>query len=64
MQYKSFEDLPVWQEAIELARSMYEFTALDPLRSHSGLRDQLEHATCQFRTTSPKDLNVERPTSF
>ena len=45
MQYKSFEDLPVWQEAIELARSMYEFTALDPLRSHSGLRDQLEHAT-------------------
>ena len=44
MQYKRFEDLPVWQEAAELARSMYEFTALDPFRSHPGLRDQLERA--------------------
>lgn len=44
MQYKRFEDLPVWQEAVELARSMYEFTALEPFRSHPGLRDQLEHA--------------------
>jgi four helix bundle protein len=44
MQYKRFEDLPVWQEAVELARSMYEFTALDPFRRHPGLRDQLERA--------------------
>jgi four helix bundle protein len=45
MQYKRFEDLPVWQEAVELARSMYEFTALDAFRYHPGLRDQLERAT-------------------
>ena len=44
MQYKRFEDLPVWQEAIELTRLMYEFTALDMFRSHPGLRDQLERA--------------------
>jgi len=44
MQYKRFEDLPVWQEAVELARSMYEFAALDPFRLHPGLRDQLERA--------------------
>src|SRR5512145_2774256 len=44
MQYKRFEDLPVWQEAVELARSMYEFTALEPFRTHPGLRDQLERA--------------------
>jgi len=44
MQYKRFEDLPVWQEAVELARSMYEFTTLDPFRPHPGLRDQLERA--------------------
>jgi four helix bundle protein len=44
MQYKRFEDLPVWQEAVELARSMYEFTALDPFHRHPGLRDQLERA--------------------
>ena len=44
MQYKRFEDLPVWQDAVALARSMYEFTALDPFRRHPGLRDQLERA--------------------
>jgi hypothetical protein len=30
MQYKRFEDLPVWQDAAELARSMYECTSLEP----------------------------------
>ena len=44
MQYRRFEDLPVWQEAIELARVMYEFAALDVFRPHSGLRDQFERA--------------------
>jgi four helix bundle protein len=44
MQYRRFEDLPVWQDAAELARAMYEFTALDSFRRHPGLRDQLERA--------------------
>jgi four helix bundle protein len=44
MQYKRFEELPVWQEAAELARLIYEFTDLEPFRRHLGLRDQLERA--------------------
>jgi four helix bundle protein len=44
MQYKRFEDLPVWRDAAELARSIYQFTAVDPFRRHAGLRDQLERA--------------------
>ncbi len=44
MKYRQFEDLPVWQEAAELARSMFEFTTLDQFRLHPGLRDQLERA--------------------
>jgi four helix bundle protein len=44
MQYKRFEDLPVWRDSAALARSMYEFTALEPFRRHPGLRDQLERA--------------------
>ena len=44
MKYRQFEDLPVWQEAAELARSMFEFTTLDQFRRHPGLRDQLERA--------------------
>ena len=44
MKYNRFEDLPVWQEAAELACSMFEFTTLDQFRRHPGLRDQLERA--------------------
>jgi four helix bundle protein len=44
MQYRRFEDLPVWQEAAELARLIYEFTELELFRRHPGLRDQLERA--------------------
>jgi four helix bundle protein len=44
MQYRRFEDLPVWREAADLAHLMFEFTALDQFRSHPGLRDQLERA--------------------
>jgi four helix bundle protein len=44
MKYRRFEELPVWQDAAGLARAMYEFTSAEPLRRHSGLRDQLERA--------------------
>jgi len=44
MKYKRFEDLPVWRDAAELARAMYEFTLLEPFRRYPGLRDQLERA--------------------
>ena len=44
MQYKRFEDLPVWRDAGNLASLMFEFTALDQFRRHPGLRDQLERA--------------------
>jgi four helix bundle protein len=44
MQYRRFEDLPVWRDSVELARSVYEFAVLDIFRRHSGLRDQLERA--------------------
>ena len=44
MKYRQFEDLPVWRDSAELARLMFEFTALDPFRRHPGLRDQMERA--------------------
>jgi four helix bundle protein len=44
MKYNSFEDLPVWQAAIELARHIYAFTEQQAFRGHAGLRDQLERA--------------------
>ena len=44
MQYKRFEDLPVWQDAAELARMVYEFMDLETFRRYPRLRDQLERA--------------------
>ena len=44
MKYKSFEDLPVWQAAIELARRTYTLTEHQAFHGHAGLRDQLERA--------------------
>ena len=44
MKYKSFEDLPVWRAAIDLARHTYAMTEHQSFQSHAGLRDQLERA--------------------
>ena len=44
MQYRQFEDLPVWKDSAELARRMYEFSSSSQFNRHSGLRDQLERA--------------------
>lgn len=44
MKYTRFEELPVWKAAVDLARRIYDFTAVEALRRHPGLRDQLERA--------------------
>jgi four helix bundle protein len=42
MRYERFEQLPVWQAGLTLAREVYEFTERHRLRP--SLRDQLERA--------------------
>jgi len=42
--YKRFEDLPVWQAAMELADALYEVTEGDAFRRRFSLRDQMERA--------------------
>lgn len=44
MTYKDFESVPVWQEAIRLGRSVYEFTQRPPFKGQRSLRDQIERA--------------------
>jgi len=44
MKYSRFEDLPVWIDAVALARQIYDLTAFDIFRKHPGLRDKLERA--------------------
>src|SRR5215210_3715282 len=44
MNYKRFEDLPVWKDAIALSIRTYRLTATGCLKGHPGLRDQIERA--------------------
>jgi four helix bundle protein len=44
MKYRQFEDLPVWQAAIELGREVYTLTDDPAFKSRHSLRDQIERA--------------------
>lgn len=45
MRYTRFEELPVWNRAIELAVEVYNLTSRSEFRNRYSLRDQLERAT-------------------
>jgi len=44
MTYERFEDLPVWNAAMELAVKIYTMTEKPPFRRKYSLRDQIERA--------------------
>ena len=44
MAYKRFEDLPVWNTAIDLAVSVYELTTRPEFNGRYSLKDQIERA--------------------
>ncbi len=44
MKYHCFEELPVWNDAIEVAVSVFALTASSSFRGHAGTRNQLENA--------------------
>jgi four helix bundle protein len=44
MPYTRFEDLPVWNAAIDLAAHVYDFTDKIEFRRRRSLRDQIERA--------------------
>ncbi len=45
MKYTRFEQLPVWNSALQLAESLFLFFENHPRRSLASLRNQLERAT-------------------
>src|SRR5882672_9205867 len=44
MKYRRFEELPVWNAAIELAVGVFALTAKPTFKSYTSLRNQLERA--------------------
>ena len=45
MRYKRFEDLPVWNTAIELAIGVYSLTSNPEFDKRYSLKDQLERSS-------------------
>jgi four helix bundle protein len=45
MKYKRFEDLPVWQDAIDLAVRVFALTRKAVFRAYPGVRDQIERSS-------------------
>ena len=45
MKYRRFEDLPVWQDAIELAVRIFELMSDPAVRRFPGIRDQIERSS-------------------
>ena len=44
MKAKSFEHLPVWQDARRLVNMIYQLTSLNKFQRDHGLRDQIQRA--------------------
>lgn len=44
MTYERFEDVPVWKDAVQLAREVIGFTAQGAFAGQRGVREQLERA--------------------
>jgi four helix bundle protein len=44
MQYKRFDEVPVWRDAINLGREIYSLTEHEAFKGRYSLRDQIERA--------------------
>jgi len=44
MKYRSFEEVPVWRDALELAILIFELTSQPAFKGYHGIKDQLERA--------------------
>ena len=60
MKYKKFEELPVWQLAIDLGVKIFALTARPEFRPFYGLRDQIELQVFLFRTILRRGMKEER----
>jgi four helix bundle protein len=56
MQYKQFEDLPVWRKAVELAVRIHGLGSNGCLKGYSGLRDQIERAALSVSNNIAEDF--------
>ena len=54
-----FEELKVWQKAVELAVKVYEITKKDPFNKDFGLRDQMRRSSVSISSNISEGDQLE-----
>jgi hypothetical protein len=57
MKYSTFEELPVWNAALNFAVAVFEFTEKADFKGLGDTKTSLNARPCRSRITSLKDLN-------
>lgn len=64
MKYKKFEDLPIWQDSIELAGTIYAVTNLGEWAKDFGLRDQIRRAVVSISSNIAEGFEKNNNNEF
>jgi hypothetical protein len=62
MKYNRFEELPVWQDAIQLAVQIFDLTSQPEFKGYFSLKDQIERAGVSVSNNIAEGF--ERGTTF
>ena len=61
MKYRSFEEVPVWRDALELAILIFELTSQAASKATIASRINWNEPVFRSQTTLLKDLNAAQP---
>ncbi len=64
MKYDRFEDLPVWKDSIDLARSVYSLMEDAAFGKKYSLRDQIERAALSISNNIAEGFERERQRKY
>lgn len=60
MKYRSFEEVPVWRDAMELAVLIFELTSQSPFKGYYSVKDQWSEREFQSQTILRRVLSEGR----
>ena len=64
MNYKQFEDLPVWQESRKLVNEIYKSTSKSPFQKDFGFKDQLQRASLSIMNNIAEGFERDSNSEF
>ena len=64
MKVKTFEDLPVWQDARVFVKSIYELTSFENFKKDYGLKDQIQRAAVSIMNNTSEGFERDNNKEF